>query len=82
MFIGSSPPMNRMSGSKPLVVDSPFTPEVPTSIPAREPASFDERWTAWQAKGVAHDRAVRRKMAIAAPVVIIVAVIIYTLLGR
>jgi hypothetical protein len=36
----------------------------------------------WQAKGVAHDRAVRRKMAIAAPVLIIVAVIIYTLLGR
>jgi hypothetical protein len=55
-------------------------PEVPTSIPAHEPADFDERWAAW--KGAAHDRALRRKMAIAAPTVIIVAVTIYALLER
>ena len=55
----------------------------PTSTTVREAASFDERWAAWQAKGATHDRAVRRKMAIAAPIVIVIAaVIIYALLGR
>jgi hypothetical protein len=48
-----------------------------------EATDFDERWAAWRAKGAAHDRAVRRKMAIAAPILIIVAgVIVYALLGR
>jgi small-conductance mechanosensitive channel len=46
-------------------------------------SSFDNRWAAWQAKGAAHERAVRRKMAIAAPILIVVAaVVIYALLGR
>jgi hypothetical protein len=46
-------------------------------------ASSDERWAAWQAKGAAHERAVRRKMAIAAPILIVIAaVVIYALLGR
>jgi hypothetical protein len=54
----------------------------PASITIREPASFDERWAAWQAKGAAHDRAVRRKMAVAAPILIIAAIIVYALLGR
>jgi hypothetical protein len=52
----------------------------PTSRPG--PATFDERWAAWQAKGAAHDRAVRRKMTIAAPILIVVAGVIYALLGR
>jgi ferric-dicitrate binding protein FerR (iron transport regulator) len=47
-----------------------------------EASSFDERWAAWRAKGAAHDRAVRRKMAIAAPILIVVAVVLYALLGR
>jgi hypothetical protein len=46
------------------------------------PLTFDERWAAWEAKGAAHDRAVRRKMAIAAPILIVAAVVIYALLGR
>jgi hypothetical protein len=47
-----------------------------------ESPTFDERWAAWRAKGAAHDRAVRRKMAFAAPVlVVIVAVVMYALLG-
>jgi hypothetical protein len=46
-------------------------------------ASFDERWAAWQAKGVVHDRAVRRKMAIAAPIaIVVIAVILYGSIGR
>lgn len=57
--------------------------EVLTSTPIGEPASFDERWAAWQAKGAAHDRAVRRRMGIAVPILITVAAILaYALLGR
>jgi hypothetical protein len=44
------------------------------AIPAVSP-SFDERWEAWQAKGAAHDRAVRRKLAIAAPLVVVMALV-------
>jgi hypothetical protein len=58
-------------------------PAAPPSTTASEPESFDQRWAAWQAKGAAHDRAVRRKMAVAAPIMIILtAVITYVLLGR
>jgi len=58
-------------------------PEAPPSTTTREPASFDERWAAWQATGAARDRAVRRKMAIAGPIVIAVgSVLAYALLGR
>jgi hypothetical protein len=53
-------------------------PGTPTSTPVTESATFDERWAEWQAKGAAHDRAVRRTMAIAAPILILVA----PLLGR
>jgi hypothetical protein len=44
--------------------------------------SFDERWRAWQARGVAHERAVRRKMLIAAPVVAAVGAAIYLMFIR
>jgi hypothetical protein len=45
--------------------------------------SFGERWEAWQAKGAAHDRALRRKLAIAAPVfAVVAAAIFYALVGR
>jgi hypothetical protein len=62
---------------------------VVVSAPAAEPASQQEpstseaRWAAWEAKGAAHDRAVRRKMIIAAPILmIVVAVLVYALVGR
>jgi hypothetical protein len=59
----------------------PLQAAVSTVVPGA--ASLDERWAVWQAKGAAHDRAVRRKMAIAAPILIAVAaVVIYLLLGR
>jgi hypothetical protein len=57
--------------------------EAPASTISREAASFDERWAAWQARGAAHDRAVRRKMAIAAPILIVIAAVIaYALVVR
>ena len=43
---------------------------------------FDARWAAWQARGIAHDRAFRRRMAIVVPVAIVVATIFYALLVR
>jgi hypothetical protein len=58
-------------------------PGTPTSTPVTDSATFDERWAAWHAKGAAHDGAVRRKMAIAAPILLVVlAVVLYALLGR
>ena len=54
-----------------------------TSTAVTESASFDQRWAAWQAKGAAHDRAVRRKMAVTAPILTLVAAgVMYALLGR
>jgi small-conductance mechanosensitive channel len=58
-------------------------PGTPTATPATDSATFDERWAAWRAKGATHDRAVRRRLAIAAPILLVVAaVVIYALLGR
>jgi hypothetical protein len=57
--------------------------KVAASTAVGESVGFDERWAAWQARGAAHDRAVRRKMAFAAPILILVAtVVIFALLGR
>jgi hypothetical protein len=59
------------------------SPGIPTSTPVTDSATFDDRWAAWQARGAARDRAVRRKMAIVAPVLlVVVAVVIYALFGR
>jgi hypothetical protein len=41
----------------------------------RDP-EFDARWAAWIARGVDHDRRVRRRVAFAVPVTIIVVVIL------
>jgi hypothetical protein len=45
-------------------------------------SSFEERWTAWQARGDAHDRVVRRQMTFGAPILAIVAALLYVLLLR
>jgi hypothetical protein len=56
-------------------------PQPSTPVPAHESGpSFEKRWADWQAKGAAHDRASRRKLAIAAPILIVVAVIVFALL--
>ena len=54
----------------------------PALATAPESADFEQKWAAWQARGAAHDRALRRKIAVSAPFLIIAAVIIYALLGR
>ena len=61
-------------------VPVPQPSAAPMSVEAR---SFDERWVEWQAKGDARDRRFRRKMAIAAPFLIVAAALIgYVLVGR
>jgi hypothetical protein len=62
-------------------------PAVPTqdaraSSMAHERASFNQRWADWQAKGAAHDRAVRARMVIAAPILLVVVAIVYVFIGR
>jgi len=51
--------------------------EIPEAAP-----SFEERWTAWLARGAAHDRAVRRRIMLALPTLAIVAAVFYVLLLR
>jgi hypothetical protein len=58
-------------------------PGVATLIVVDESLTFDERWAARQVKNAAHDRAVRHKVAFAAPILIFAAALVtYALLGR
>ena len=57
-------------------------PPAPPFTTAPQSADFDDKWGAWLAKGAAHDRAVRRKIAVVAPILIIITIIVYALLGR
>jgi hypothetical protein len=51
--------------------------------PREDSPGFEARWTAWQAKGAAQDRAFQRQMAIAGPIVlVVVAVVLYAFFGR
>ena len=53
------------------------------STASPEASSSDERWAAWRSRGIAHDRAVRRKLTLAAPVLLVAAaVVLYAILGR
>jgi hypothetical protein len=67
-----------------MAIEAARTPSSSASIPipAGQPADFDERWTAWLTKGAAHERATNRRMVIALPILLIVAVIAYMLLVR
>ena len=56
-------------------------PSTPVPAAAAE-SSFDQRWAAWEAKGAARDRVFRRKLAIAAPIVIILMAVIVSALLR
>jgi hypothetical protein len=57
-------------------------PAISAFTAVTESSTFDERWAAWQARGAAHERAVRRRMAIAAPVVLVIVAVVYAFLGR
>ena len=53
---------------------------VPSPLQAAS-LSADDRWTAWQTKGRAHDRAVRGRLAVALPIAVIAAVAVLYVLG-
>jgi small-conductance mechanosensitive channel len=64
----------------PTITPPPLTN---TATAGGDSPDFDERWAAWLAKGAAHDRATRRKMAFAVPIVVIVtAVVMYAFFGQ
>jgi hypothetical protein len=55
-------------------------PSTPIPVPLTG-TTFEERWAAWEAKGAAHDRALRRKLALAAPIaIVVVAITLFALL--
>jgi hypothetical protein len=49
---------------------------------SRVQTPVDDRWRAWQARGAAHDRAFRRRLAIVGPVVALVAFVLYLMFVR
>ena len=51
-------------------------------VPPAGTPSIDERWTAWRARGAAHDRTARRRMMFAVPILATVAAVVYVLLLR
>lgn len=62
--------------------ESVALPVAPNAHSSNHAVSTDaERWAAWQARGVAHDQAVRRRMMFAAPI-LIVAIVVAVLLLR
>jgi hypothetical protein len=64
----------------PVAAPDPSTRAVQTSQPGTP--GFEERWAAWQARGAARDRAVRRRMMFALPILAIVAAVLFVLLPR
>ena len=62
----------------PLPFPQPTTPLAQSA----EQVDADRRWAEWRAKGAAHDRAFRRKMAFVLPIVITVVVVAYALFAR
>jgi hypothetical protein len=58
---------------------SPAPPAHHAAEPSDLDADFEARWTAWRARGEVHERAVRRRLLMLAPVVAVGAAVIYTL---
>ena len=57
----------------------------PLPLPPHTPPSTsdDEHWAAWYAKGAAHDRIVRRRLAVALPLLAVIGVVLgYVFFGR
>ena len=66
------------SSATPISTQQLSTP-LAVAAPAVTPG-FEARWAAWQARGAAHDRAFRRRLAIVAPLVAVGAAVLYVLL--
>jgi len=51
-------------------------------LQSKSDPAFDARWAAWLARGAAHDQALRHRLAIVVPAVVVVGVGICFLLLR
>lgn len=60
---------------------SPHTTTADFATPIRSD-DFEHRWAAWQARGVAHEHRVRRRMAVALPILLIGAALLLWLFSR
>ena len=60
----------------------PFSSAPAAAVTLTPSSTADERWHAWQVKGAAHDRAVRRRMAIVVPIVLVAATLLYAFVIR
>lgn len=63
-----------------LPVAAPALAASAPPLPAPGAASFEERWTAWLARGAAHDRVVDRRMTFLAVLAIVAGVLCLLLL--
>ena len=87
VVLASSPHQSTFLGGLPWHTPNPSLTlrSAPALIP-REPRAVDEefeaRWAAWRARGAAHDRAVRRRFSLVAPLVAITVGIIGFLSSR
>jgi hypothetical protein len=52
------------------------------ATPADAEGSFEGRWDAWRARGVAHDRVVSRRLKELIPALVVVAVVVYIFILR
>ncbi|MBI3493632.1 MAG: hypothetical protein HY047_17920 [Acidobacteria bacterium] len=64
------------------IAESPVDTRDHSAAPVPLDAAFEARWAAWHARGVAPERAVCRKFLILAPVLAIIAAIVYAILRR
>ena len=58
------------------------TPTHVEALPEVVNSTFEERWAAWAARGASRDRAFRRRVRVAAPILAVVAAVVYFLLVR
>ena len=66
-------------------VSSVSTQNTPTHVEALPDvlnSTFEERWAAWVARGASRDLAFRRRVRVAAPILAVVAAVVYFLVGR
>jgi CHASE3 domain sensor protein len=64
------------------ISSSPPERVIQTAVATPFSDGADERWRAWQQKGAAHDRAVRRRLTIVVPIVLIFVVVFYVFVVR
>jgi hypothetical protein len=63
-------------------VSTQNTPNHVEGLPEVVNSTFEERWAAWNARGASRDRAFRRRVSVAAPILAVVAAVVYFLLVR